>query len=407
MGTPTCGFASRRSLLSVCGFFLCAALALGAYDRQALGDSADPRPEPASATQKPSVQQPTPPSGEESAEEPPSQDQSELLKAATAGARADVEKAVSLLSTPDPQALAQALHVVPETEDAAGDDSAGPSLEPVGDLDGDGNLEYVYRWTGPIERAATETAAPDEGVWDLFLLAWDGSRWRVSELLGGDGLYDLHPLPRLGESPGLAVIEGLGEVPYPIVFKYRNHTAVLAWDSRDEQSRYQGFYPGEVEFRDPGPGAPLEMLVAGKADPGLIHFPRAGHRGFEIATLYTWDGKAFVPGKTIYSPGEDYTLYRFVSALHLKDFRTAYGLIDATQFLKDKDTSLEAFRKYIESNLPEFLGDNLFEVPEASPGAGSENSFELTLRGHLYVYNPAYSNDGKFLLTRIERRKVK
>jgi len=340
-------------------------------------------------------------------EEAPSPDRAELLKAATASARADVEKAASGVRARDPQALARALHVVLATQNSAEDDSVGPSLQPVSDLDGDGNLEYVYRWTGPIQQAAEQTAAPGEGIWDLFLLAWDGKLWRVSELLAGEGLYDLHPLPRLGESPGLAVIEGLGQEPYPVVFTYQDHAAVLAWDSRSEESRYQGFSAGEVEFRDPGAPAPLEMLVAGKADPGLVHFPRAGNRGFGIATLYTWDGKAFVPRKTIYSPCEDYTFYRFVSALHLKDFRAAYALIVPQQFLKDKDASPEAFRKYIETSFPEFLGNNIFEVPDASPEAESKNGFELNLNDHLYLYQPAYSNDGKFLLTGIERREVK
>ena len=358
------------------------------------------------APQKPSEQQAGPPTEEEPAEEAPSQDQSELLRAATAGAQAEVDKAASGVRVQDPQALAQALHVVRAEEKSAGDDSSGPSLAPVGDLDGDGNIEYAYRWTGTIQPVPAQTAAPGDGVWDLFLLAWDGERWRVSDLLAGEGLYDVHPLPRLGESPGLAVIEGLGQEPYPVVFKYQNHVAVLAWDSRDEESLYQGFAAGELEFRDAGPGAPPEMLVAGKADPGLVHFPRAGSRGFGIGTLYTWDGKAFVPRKTIYSPCEDYTFYRFVSALHLKDFRTAYGLIDAQKFLKSQKPRPEAFRKYIETTLPEFIDDNIFEVPDTSE-AQDKFGFELNLNDQHYTYHPTYSNDGKFLLTGIERRVAK
>jgi hypothetical protein len=407
MGPPTRGSASRLSLLFVCTFFFCAALWPGSLDLFALGELAGHAQDAATAGQQRGRQREIPPDEEEPTEEAPVEDQSDLLKATTAGARAEIEKAVSGVNAQDPKALARALHVALATDNSVGDDFVGPSLEPVGDLDGDGNLEYVYRWTGRMEAATAQTAASGEGIWDLFLLAWDGKRWRRSELLAGEGLYDLHPLPQLGESPGLAVLEGLGQVPYPVVFKYQDHAAVLAWDSRSEESRYQGFSAGEVEFRDPGSGAPLEMLVAGKADPGLVHFPRSGNRGFEIATLYTWDGKAFVPRKTVYSPGEDFTFYRFVSALHLKDFRSAYGLIDAPKFLKSKDADLASFRKYIESTYPEFLGDNLFEVPDASPETRSKNGFELNLQDHLYVYHPAYSNDGKFLLTGLERREVK
>jgi hypothetical protein len=389
------------------GLILLAVLLSGAPGHPAVAELAGPQQEATGGPQEPSAQQAVPPPAEEAAQEAPTQDRAELLRAATAGARADVEKALSGLRARNQRGLAQALHAVLESENSAEDDSSGAILEPVGDLDGDGNLEYVYRWTGPIEAPAAQATAPEEGIWDLFLLTWDGSRWRVSELLAGEGLYDLHPLRRLDGSPGLAVVEDLEQMPFPVVFRFRRHVATLAWDSRDEESRYQGFSSGEVEFRDPGPNAPLEMLVAGKADPGLVHFPRAGHRGFGIATLYTWDGKAFVPRKTVYSPGEDYTFYRFVSALHLKDFRTAYGLIVPQQFLKGEDASLEAFRKYMESTLPEFLGDNLFEVAGGSAEAESKGSFQLDLHGHLYIYHPTYSNDGKFLLTGLDRRTVK
>jgi hypothetical protein len=384
------------------------ALVLGGYfGGETLALSLGPGQEAAAAPQRPGEQQGVSAAEEEPPEEAPSQDRSELLSAATEGAQAEVEKAVSAVDGPDQQALAQALHVERETASPEGDDSAGPSLEPVGDLDGDGNLEYVYRWTGPLQEGATQTGVSGEGAWNLFLLAWDGQRWRVSNLLAGEGLYDLHVLPRLGDVPGLAVVEGLGQVPFPIVFKFQDHTATLAWDSRDGESKYQGFAAGEVEFRDADPDAPPEMLVTGKADPGLVHFPRASNRGFGIATLYTWDDMAFVPKKIAYSPCEDYTFYRFVSALHLKDFRTAFALIDPLKFLKSKDPSPETFRKYVESTLPEFLGDNIFEAPDTSQGAPKRFDFELNLNDQHYTYHPTFSNDEKFLLTGLERREEK
>jgi len=395
------GFSPR---LVVC--LLHVALASGAYlGGEAIAFSLGPEQEAAAAPQRPGEQQGVSAVEEAPPEEAPSQDRSELLSAATEGAQAEVEKAVSAVDGPDQQALAQALHVERETDSPEGEDSAGPSLEPVGDLDGDGNLEYVYRWTGPLQEGATQAGVSGEGAWNLFLLAWDGQRWRVSELLAGEGLYDLHVLPRLDESPGLAVVEGLGQAPFPIVFKFQDHTATLAWDSRDGESRYQGFAAGEVEFRDAGPDTPPEMLVTGKADPGLVHFPRGSNRGFGIATLYTWDDKAFVPKKTTYSPCEDYTFYRFVAALHLKDFRAAYALIDPPKFLKSKDASLETFRKYVESTLPEFLGDNIFEAPDTSQEAQKRFDFELNLDDQHYKYHPSFSNDGKFLLTGLERRE--
>jgi hypothetical protein len=387
-------------------------LALGSlwgvpFERAAPANPARPGQEAPAAPQEPGESQRVAPASEEPREEAPSQDRSGLLSAATAGAQAEVEAAVSAVDVPDQRALAQALHAERETESPEGEDSAGPSLEPVGDLDGDGNLEYVYRWTGPLQEGATQTGVSGDGAWDLFLLAWDGERWRVSELLAGEGLYDLHVLPRLDESPGLAVVEGLGQVPFPMVFRFQDHAATLAWDSRNGESRYQGFAAGEVEFRDAGPDTPPEMLVTGKADPGLVHFPRASNRGFGIATLYAWDGKAFVPKKTAYSPCEDYTFYRFVSALHLKDFRTAFALIDPPKFLKSKDASLETFRKYVESTLPEFLADNIFEAPDTSQGAAKQFDFELNLNERHYTYHPAFSSDGKFLLTGLQRREEK
>lgn len=385
-----------------CLFALIALWAVG-MEGSALAKPVPPGQEAAAQAQEPVEQQAAPPAEEPPAEEAPSEDQSQLVSAATAGARAEVEAAVKAVAQPDPQALAQALHVMSEAESPDGGDAAGPRLEAIGDLDGNGNLEYVYRWTGSLQEGA-QARAPNGGVWDLFLLSWDGQGWRVSELLPGEGLYDLEVLARLGDGPGVAVVQGLGLMPFPVVFKFQDHAAMLAWDSRSEESRYQGLAAGEVAFRDAAPDAPAEMLVSGKADPGLVHFPREGNRGFGIATLYTWDGKAFVPRKTVYSTCEDYTVYRFVSALHLKDFRAAFSLIDPPKFLKNQDASLEMFRKYAESTLPEFLDDNLFEAPDTSQAGQDKFRLELKLHDQLYTYYPTYSNDGKFLLTGLERR---
>jgi hypothetical protein len=164
---------------------------------------------------------------------------------------------------------------------------------------------------------------------------------------------------------------------------------------------------GEVEFRDTSPAGPPAMLVSGKADPGVLHFPRASQRGFGVATLYLWDGQAYVPRKTEYSANEDYSLYRFISALHLHDFHTAYSLVDPAQFLAGEDKSLEAFRKYVEENLREFLGNNIFAAQDSSEEADNKFRFQLSQDDAHFTYFPTFSTDSKFLLTRLERREEK
>jgi len=103
-----------------------------------------------------------------------------------------------------------------------------------------------------------------------------------------------------------------------------------------------------------------------------------------------------------YSPGPDNSLYRFIAALHLHDFRSAYTLIDPGKFLKTDAPSLENFRQMIEENWREFLDDQVFQAREAQAGSPDTLAFELPDKQ--YVYRPALSNDGKFLLTGLERK---
>jgi hypothetical protein len=149
------------------------------------------------------------------------------------------------------------------------------------------------------------------------------------------------------------------------------------------------------------------MAVMGRADPGVIRFSSEGKRGFDVATLYQWEGGAYVPKKTEFAENEDHTLYRFIAALHLHDFRAAYSLVDQSQFLGGEGKTLEAFKKYVEDNLPEFLENSIFDAAEPDSNGGDKFRFELSRGDVRYVYSPAFSGDGKFLLTRLEKREEK
>jgi hypothetical protein len=118
--------------------------------------------------------------------------------------------------------------------------------------------------------------------------------------------------------------------------------------------------------------------------------------------VYRWDGQAYVPaGRTEYESGPDNSLYRFIAALHMRDYRGAYALVDPSKFLTTDEPSLEKFRHTIEQTWPEFLDNQVFQAREASAGSPDALAFELPEK-HL-VYRPKLSKDGKFLLTGLER----
>jgi len=323
-------------------------------------------------------------------------------------ARAEVEAAAGSVSTADSRALANALRVeLTTTLDSDVDDPASSAFKPLGDLDGDGVHELVFRWS-----RAERLKAPGSEVfgalpgWVLFLFSWDGTRWRVSELMTGDGLCGLDTLAGIWPEPAIVAVEGLSSIPYPVIFRFQDHAARVAWDSRDETSRYQGYARGVVHFeeRDDGPPA---MVVSGRAQPGVIRFPPHGDRGFEVATVYIWDGAGYIPRKTEYAENEDYVLYRFISALHLRDFRTAYSLIAPAQFVKGNDKTLEAFRKQVEDSWPEFLGNSIFQAVETPGEPPSKFAFQLNRDNAHSIYFPTFSADGKLLLTDLVRRAQK
>jgi hypothetical protein len=310
------------------------------------------------------------------------------------------------VTTPDVSALSKALHVGEKPEGAG---MGGPpnTLTSLGDLDGDGVPEMILKWAIPDAEVAAEVApAPDSvPLWAVYLLCWDGTRWKASRLVSGIEDFTFLAI-NLGLSVGRGIVvvtlEGNPAVAYPAVFQIKDHAAALLWDAQADDSRYAPLIGSQVNFRDSG-AAPAEMIVTGRADPGLLQFERDGHRGFNARAVYHWDGKAYIPVKTEYSANQDFTLYRFVSALHLHDFRSAYALIAPGQFLSSDAHTLEAFRHYIQETLPEFLNDHVFEAPEPPVELLEDYVFVLPLSDKQYVYHPTFSSDGKFLLTGLKR----
>jgi hypothetical protein len=210
---------------------------------------------------------------------------------------------------------------------------------------------------------------------------------------------------RLGKATGrcIAVVNVMGEeaLPYPAIFRVREHEAALVWDSQGEDNRYNALAHAQIEFQDNAKLDQTDMIVTGRADPGLLQFQPGGHRGFSARCVYHWDGQAYVPDQTEYSPGPDNSLYRFIAALHLHDFRSAYALIDPGKFLKTDAPSLEKFRQMMEENWREFLDDQIFQARE--PEAGSPDTLAFELPEKHYVYLPTLSTDGRFLLLGLER----
>jgi hypothetical protein len=317
-----------------------------------------------------------------------------------------ITAALQSVMTRDVAALARVLH----TSDAGGSPVPGTApntLAPIGDLDGDGVPEMLLKWAMPEVTAGVEVApAPDSRpLWSVYLLSWDGARWKVSRLVAGVEGYTpiaINLGPPLGRGVALVMDEGDSAMPYPAIFQIRDHAATLLWDGQSDASLYKPFLQGQVNFRDYA-NAPAEMIATGRADPGLLRFDPNGHRGFPARAVYHWDGKAFTPAKTEYTASQDYTVYRFISALHLHDYRSAYALVAPAKLLNLDSPTLDAFRQYIQDNFPEFLRDEVFDAPELPAGSPDAHIFVLSKPGTLNVYHPLFSGDGRFLLTGLSR----
>ena len=316
-----------------------------------------------------------------------------------------ITAAVQGVTHPDAIALAKALGVE-QGQSATG--AASNMLTPVGDLDGDGVAELLLRWAAPEATPGPDVApAPDsQPAWCVYLLSWDGAHWRASRLVTAVEHYSaavIHLGRPLGRGLAIVTREGESAMPYPAIFQVENHIAKLLWDAQSDESLYKPLLQGQVEFQDHA-NAAAEMIVTGRADPGLLQFAPEGHRGFKVRAVYRWDGKSFTPGKTDYAANEDYTLYRFISALHLHDYRSAYALVSPAQFLHVESPTLDAFREYVQNHLAEFLQDEVFEAPETRPPAlADQHLFVLSTQDKRNVYHPSFSRDGKFLLTGLIR----
>ena len=319
---------------------------------------------------------------------------------------AGIQAVLGNVPAPDLGVLGQAFDTTVKKQDEASSESSAVELIELGDLDGDGVSEVALKLlvTATSQEDAQGQASPSFSR-GLYLLSWDGTRWKASPLAAPAENFQFKVV-RLGKSTGrcIAVVNVVGEeaIPYPAIFQLREHEAALLWDSQGGDNRYNALERGQIEFQDNAKLDQTDMIVIGRADPGLLQFEPGGHRGFSARCVYHWDGQAYIPAQTEYSPGPDNTLYRFIAALHLRDFRSAYTLIDPGKFLKTDAPSLEKFRQVIEENWREFLDDQVFQAREANAGSPDALAFELPEKH--YVYLPTLSNDGRFLVIGLERK---
>ena len=319
---------------------------------------------------------------------------------------AGIQAVLGNVPAPDLGVLGQAFDTTVKKQGEASSESSAVELIELGDLDGDGVSEVALKLlvteTSQEDAQGQESPPSSRG---LYLLSWDGTRWKASPLAASAENIQFKVV-RLGKSTGrcIAVVNVMGEeaVPYPAIFQLREHEAALLWDSQGGDNRYNALAHGQIEFQDNAKLDQTNMIVIGRADPGLLQFAPDGHRGFSARCVYHWDGQAYVPAQTEYSPGPDNSLYRFIAALHLRDFRRAYTLIDPGRFLKTDAPSLEKFRQMMEENWREFLDDQVFQAREANAGSPDALAFELPEKH--YVYLPTLSNDGRFLLIGLERK---
>jgi hypothetical protein len=319
---------------------------------------------------------------------------------------AGIQSALEPVKVPEVTALAKALGFELDPGKATSDFPAN-GLRELGDLDGDGIPELALKWLlpepGGQDSQGLEKPRPS---WGLFLLSWDGGRWRVSRLVIAAEAFQfqaIHLAAHTGRGIAVVTVDGETAISYPVVFQVKEHAAIQLWDGQADESRYQGYEHGQIEFRDVNGRDPTQMIVTGRADPGLLVFQKGGRRGFTAGAVYRWDGQAFVPAEIQYSINPDYSLYRFVSALHLHEFRAAYAVIDPAKFLKTDAPTLDMFRQLVEDSWPEFLDDQVFEARETS--ATSTEGYVFSLPEKHYVYHPTFSSDGRFLLTSLARQE--
>ncbi|HEX5411941.1 MAG TPA: hypothetical protein VFZ27_08775 [Terriglobia bacterium] len=318
---------------------------------------------------------------------------------------AEIQKAIAGVRSPDLQALVSALGLTSaQVGQQAFEDSAG-GLEAISALGHGGTPAVAVKWQSAIEGQSSE------GEPKLYLLCWSGEGWQASYLMEAAEALTLEPLPGQGGGPAplFAVIlyRGVTAVPYPVIFRLQEYHASLVWDGRSDAASYTAYDFGSIQFEKAGGGNVPVMVAAGQADPGLLMFPASQEqtgRGFQAVTAYVWKNDAYVPYRTEYTHNRDYVLYRFIAALHLHDFKTAYSLIDPAQFLKTKQPTLELFRQRIQKVWPEFVDDRIFEVPARHGVDPEKNAFILRLgEGRINSYEPTFTAGPSYRLTGLER----
>jgi hypothetical protein len=265
--------------------------------------------------------------------------------------------------------------------------------------------ELLLQWALP-EVAADVAPDPDSRpLWALYLLSWTGPHWKASRLLTGVEDFKpevINPGPPVGYALAIVTLESGPQISYPAIFQVKDHAATLLWDAQADDSRYEPLLQGNVSFLD-HKGSPTVMLVTGRADPGLLRVDRNGRRGFNARAFYSWSGTTFAPGRIDYTANQDYTTYRFISALHLHDYAAAYALVVPTKFLKMDSPTVDKFRQFVQDHWPEFLQDEIFSAPELPLGSPDEHLFVLSKPDKHYLYHPVFSRDGKFRLTGLRR----
>lgn len=320
-----------------------------------------------------------------------------------------IQAAVGRVRSPSLQALAEALGLNSAQIGRRAFEDSTIGMEAFSGL-GDQTVAAAVKW----RPADQNQKAKPEAEPGLFLLSWNGERWLASYLTPATDALTLQVLPVTGNAePLFAVIifRGVAATPYPVIFRFGNHRASLFWDGRSDFSLYTGYDYGSVQFEKAASGIVPTMVATGRADPGLLVFPTSeakSGRGFQAATVYAWQNSGYRPVRTEYTHNRDYTLYRFIAALHLHDFKAAYSLIEPKQFLKTNKPSLDLFRKQIQHVWPEFTDDRIFEVP-AGPETASENHIFILRLGHgkANVYHPTFTSGPAYRLTGLKRTKAR
>jgi len=282
-------------------------------------------------------------------------------------------------------------------------------MEPLSINGGNGVSEVAVKW----KPHAPAGSAQPEAEPDLYLLSWNDRSWQASYLTPALDAVTVQVLPGTQNAiPLIAVIifHGTTAVPYPVIFRFSEHHASLVWDGRKPTSFYSGYDYGSIQFKRAGNSEVPLMIASGLADPGLLVFPisseRSG-RGFQVITAYAWQNDAYVRIRTEYVHNSDYTLYRFISALHLHEYKTAYSLIDPMQFLKTDKPSLKLFRERVLKSWPEFTQDRIFEVPPGPERNSDSHKFVLRLKDKkMYVYHPTFTSGPPYLLTGLSRTET-